>query len=77
VSTNLGAIHLDTLLEPTKEKILEEVKFQQIEMDATELEEAPLKTSSKTRKGRSAPPVMFTSTAKRSTTKPTPFANRI
>jgi len=37
---------LDTLLEPTKEKILEEVRFQQIEMKATELDDAPLKAAS-------------------------------
>jgi len=37
---------LDTLLEPTKEKILEEVKFQQVEMNATELDDAPLKAAS-------------------------------
>lgn len=33
---------LDTLLEPTKEAVLKEVKFQLEEMDATELDEAPL-----------------------------------
>ena len=37
---------LDTLLEPTKEKILEEIKFQQVEMNATELDDAPLKAAS-------------------------------
>ena len=37
---------LDTLLEPTKEKVLEEVKFQQVEMKATELDDAPLKEAS-------------------------------
>ena len=37
---------LDTLLEPTKEKILEEVKFQRAEMKATELDDAPLKAAS-------------------------------
>jgi len=37
---------LDTLLEPTKEEILKEVKFQQSEMDATELDDAPLKAAS-------------------------------
>tara|TARA_R110000823_G_scaffold198080_4_gene329169 strand:+ start:9013 stop:9249 length:237 start_codon:yes stop_codon:yes gene_type:complete len=30
---------LDTLLEPTKEKVLEEVKFQKEEMKATELDD--------------------------------------
>lgn len=33
---------LDTLLEPTKEAVLEEVKFQKVEMEATELDDAPL-----------------------------------
>jgi len=37
---------LDTLLEPTKEKILEEVKFQRTDMKATELDDAPLKAAS-------------------------------
>ena len=37
---------LDTLLEPTKAKILEEVEFQRTEMDATELDDAPLKAIS-------------------------------
>lgn len=37
---------LDTLLEPTKEKVLEEVKFQQLEMEATALDDAPLKAAS-------------------------------
>ena len=34
---------LDTLLEPTKDKILAEVKYQHEEMNATELDDAPLK----------------------------------
>lgn len=33
---------LDTLLEPTKEAVLAEVKFQKEEMEATELDDAPL-----------------------------------
>lgn len=33
---------LDTLLEPTKEDVLEEVRFQREEMQATELDDAPL-----------------------------------
>ncbi len=37
---------LDTLLEPTKEKVLEEVKFQREEMKFTELDDAPLKDAS-------------------------------
>ncbi len=37
---------LDTLLEPTKEKILGEIKFQRDEMKATELDDAPLKAAS-------------------------------
>ncbi|WP_019603973.1 type I restriction-modification system subunit M [Teredinibacter turnerae] len=37
---------LDTLLEPTKEAVLEEVRFQKIEMKATELDEEPLKEAS-------------------------------
>ncbi len=37
---------LDTLLEPTKEKVLAEVKFQKGEMHATELDDAPLKAAS-------------------------------
>lgn len=32
---------LDTLLEPTKEAVLEEVRFQQQEMNAVELDEEP------------------------------------
>ncbi|EIU7555366.1 type I restriction-modification system subunit M N-terminal domain-containing protein, partial [Providencia rettgeri] len=32
---------LDTLLEPTKEAVLEEVKFQKEEMQATELDDEP------------------------------------
>ena len=37
---------LDTLLEPNKEAVLEEVKFQQKEMNATELDSEPLKAAS-------------------------------
>ena len=37
---------LDTLLEPTKEEILKEVSFQQNEMKAIELDDAPLKEAS-------------------------------
>ncbi|MDF7808984.1 class I SAM-dependent DNA methyltransferase [Pontiellaceae bacterium B12219] len=37
---------LDTLLEPTKEVVLEEVKFQKEEMEATELDDAPLMEAS-------------------------------
>jgi type I restriction enzyme M protein len=37
---------LDTLLEPTKAQILEEVSFQKEEMKATELDDAPLKAAS-------------------------------
>ncbi|MBM6549793.1 type I restriction-modification system subunit M [Marinomonas ostreistagni] len=37
---------LDTLLEPSKEAVLEEVRFQQEEMQATELDDAPLKEAS-------------------------------
>jgi type I restriction enzyme M protein len=37
---------LDTLLEPNKEAVLEEVKFQQEEMKATELDDEPLKAAS-------------------------------
>lgn len=37
---------LDTLLEPTKESVLEEVKFQKEEMESTELDGAPLKEAS-------------------------------
>ena len=37
---------LDTLLEPTKEPVLAEVKFQRDEMKATELDDAPLKAAS-------------------------------
>ena len=33
---------LDTLLEPTKDEVLEEVRFQKEEMQATELDDAPL-----------------------------------
>lgn len=37
---------LDTLLEPTKDKVLDEVKYQQSEMGATELDDEPLKDAS-------------------------------
>lgn len=37
---------LDTLLEPTKEAVLEEVKFQKEEMQATEFDDEPLKSAS-------------------------------
>ncbi len=37
---------LDTLLEPTKENVLEEVRFQREEMKATELDDAPLTEAS-------------------------------
>ncbi|MEM7361078.1 MAG: class I SAM-dependent DNA methyltransferase [Pseudomonadota bacterium] len=37
---------LDTLLEPTKEKVLEELNFQKQEMKATELDREPLKEAS-------------------------------
>lgn len=37
---------LDTLLEPTKEKVLEEVRFQKAEMQATELDDAALENAS-------------------------------
>ena len=37
---------LDTLLEPSKQKVLDEVKFQREEMSATELDDAPLKAAS-------------------------------
>ncbi len=37
---------LDTLLEPTKDAVLEEVKFQKEEMNATELDDEPLKAAS-------------------------------
>jgi len=37
---------LDTLLEPTKAGVLEEVRFQKEEMQATELDDAPLKAAS-------------------------------
>ena len=37
---------LDTLLEPTKADVLEEVRFQKNEMKATELDDAPLKAAS-------------------------------
>lgn len=33
---------LDTLLEPSKEAVLEEVRFQKEEMNETELDDAPL-----------------------------------
>src|SRR5688572_20743803 len=37
---------LDTLLEPTKEAVLEEVKFQKEEMKAIELDDEPLQAAS-------------------------------
>ncbi|RLV60498.1 SAM-dependent DNA methyltransferase [Parashewanella curva] len=37
---------IDTLLEPTKHAVLDEVKFQKEEMDAVELDDEPLKTAS-------------------------------
>lgn len=37
---------LDTLLEPTKDEVMEEVRFQIAEMKATELDDAPLKAAS-------------------------------
>jgi type I restriction enzyme M protein len=37
---------LDTLLEPTKAAVLDEVRFQKDEMKATELDDAPLKAAS-------------------------------
>ena len=37
---------LDTLLEPTKEAVLEEVSFQKEEMNSVELDDAPLKNAS-------------------------------
>ena len=37
---------LDTLLEPTKQTVLDEVKYQKEEMDATELDDEPLKDAS-------------------------------
>lgn len=37
---------LDTLLEPTKDAVLEEVRFQKEEMDAVELDDAPLREAS-------------------------------
>lgn len=37
---------LDTLLEPTKDAVLEEVRFQRKEMKATELDDAPLRETS-------------------------------
>lgn len=37
---------LDTLLEPTKGAVLEEVEYQKAEMDATELDDEPLKAAS-------------------------------
>jgi type I restriction enzyme M protein len=37
---------LDTLLEPTKTAVLEEVRFQREEMNATELDDAPLTAAS-------------------------------
>lgn len=36
---------LDTLLEPTKEAVLEEIRFQKEEMEATELDDDPLKAA--------------------------------
>ena len=39
-------LRLDTLLEPTKEAVLEEVVFQKEEMNSTELDEEPLKSAS-------------------------------
>ena len=36
---------LDTLLEPTKDKVMAEVKFQKDEMHSTELDDAPLKAA--------------------------------
>ncbi|WP_235017402.1 type I restriction-modification system subunit M N-terminal domain-containing protein [Nitrincola tapanii] len=38
--------HLDTLLEPTKEDVLDEVTFQKESMNSTELDEEPLKQAS-------------------------------
>jgi type I restriction-modification system DNA methylase subunit len=38
----VGLRRLDTLLEPTKAAVLEEVRFQKDEMKATELDDAPL-----------------------------------
>ena len=37
---------LDTLLEPTKQAVLDDVHFQQQEMNAVELDEEPLKAAS-------------------------------
>lgn len=37
---------LDSLLEPTKDAVLEEVRYQKEEMEATELDDAPLKAES-------------------------------
>jgi type I restriction enzyme M protein len=37
---------LDTLLEPTKQAVLDELAFQQNEMAQTELDEAPLREAS-------------------------------
>ena len=37
---------LDTLLEPSKQAVLDEVKFQKEEMDAIELDDAPLMAAS-------------------------------
>ena len=37
---------LDTLLEPTKEAVLEEVRFQKVDMQSTELDDAPLREAS-------------------------------
>ena len=37
---------LDTLLEPSKDKVLEEVRFQKEDMQATDLDDAPLKSAS-------------------------------
>lgn len=36
---------LDTLLEPTKDAVLEEVRYQQVEMELTEFDDEPLKRS--------------------------------
>jgi len=37
---------LDTLLEPTKDAVLEEVRYQQVEMELTEFDDEPLKEAS-------------------------------
>lgn len=37
---------LDTLLEPTKAAVLEEVRFQREEMNSTEIDDAPLTAAS-------------------------------